>query len=152
MHVFTCGYNLFNHWYILYTCVYDVFACKIVLYILSYPSLPVGVMYLHARTFCALTHMTNIPVCAMYLHARTFCILIHTTFIPVSAIYLHARAFCTLTDMILYPLACYILPAWGIFISGHNQHTVILLFLTCRANFYLTGTIFYHSNWCLASH
>ena len=36
-------------------------------------SIPVGAMYLHARTFCTLTDMTFIPMGVMYLHARRFC-------------------------------------------------------------------------------
>ena len=43
--------------------------------------------------------MTYIPVGAMYLHARTFCALTDTTVIPAGEKYLHARMFCTLTDM-----------------------------------------------------
>ena len=65
-------------------------------------SIPMGAVYLHARMFWTLAHMT-IPVGAMYLDARMFCTLAHTTSIPVGAM-LHARTFCTLSDTILYPL------------------------------------------------
>ena len=61
-------------------------------------------MYLHARTFCRLSHTTSIPVGAMYLHARTFCTLAHMTSKPVGAMYLHARTFCTLAHMTSKPV------------------------------------------------
>ena len=54
--------------------------------------IPMGAMYLHARTFLTLAYTTSIPMGAMYLHARMFCTLTHMTFIPVS-VYLHARTF-----------------------------------------------------------
>ena len=67
-------------------------------------SIQMGAMYLHARMFCTLTHMTSIPMGAMYLHARTFWTLAHTTSISEGPMYLHARTFCTLSDTTLYPL------------------------------------------------
>ena len=49
-------------------------------------------------------YKTFIPMGAMYLYARTFCTLAHMTSIPVGVMYLHARTFSTLSDTILYPL------------------------------------------------
>ena len=42
-------------------------------------------VFIHARTFCTLAHMTSIPVGAMYLHAKMFCSLAHTSSIPMGA-------------------------------------------------------------------
>ena len=50
--------------------------------------IPIGAMYLHARTFFTLTDNTSIPMGAMYLHARMFCTLAHTSSIPMGAMYL----------------------------------------------------------------
>ena len=77
--------------------------------------IPIGAIYLHARTFFTLADTTSIPVGAMYLHARMlmytrsyvfythgcnvfiqvrmFCTLTHTTSIPVGVMNLNARTF-----------------------------------------------------------
>ena len=52
---------------------------------------PMGAMYLHARTFFTLTDTTSIPMGVMYLHARMFCTLAHTSSIPMGAIYLYMQ-------------------------------------------------------------
>ena len=49
--------------------------------------IPLGSMYLHARTFFTLTDTTSICMGAMYLHARMFCTLTHTSSIPMGAVY-----------------------------------------------------------------
>ena len=59
--------------YNFYTHGCDVFAFKNAFYTIpDTTSIPMGVMYLHARTFFTLADTTSIPVGAMYLHARTF--------------------------------------------------------------------------------
>ena len=67
--------------------------------------IPMGLMYLHARTFFTLADATSIPMGAMYLHARMFCTLTHTSSILMGAMYLYMQErFFTLADMILYQL------------------------------------------------
>ena len=82
--VFTCKRILCTCWYHFYTWGYDVLTCKNVLYTHSYYfctrgcdvfiskdvlyhcyTHAMGVMYLHARTFCILTHVTSILVGVM---------------------------------------------------------------------------------------
>ena len=52
--------------------------------------IPMGVMYLHARTLFTLAH-TTIPMGVIYLHARMFCTLAHTSSIPMGAMYLYMQ-------------------------------------------------------------
>ena len=47
--------------------------------------IPIGVMYLDARTFFTLTDTTSIPMSVMYLHARMFCTLAHRSSIRMGA-------------------------------------------------------------------
>ena len=65
--------------------------------------MPMGVMYLHARTFVTLTDTTSIPIGAMYLHARMFCTLAYMTFIPLGAMYF-MQELSVFSDTILYRL------------------------------------------------
>ena len=79
--VFTCGYYLCNRRY----------------------NIPVGEMYLHARMFCALTHMSSIPMGAINFYMQElFFTLADTTSILMFAKYLHARMFCTLAPYVFY--------------------------------------------------
>ena len=64
-------------------------------------------MYLPARMFCTLAHMSSIPMDAINVYmqpARTFFTLADTTFIGMFAMYLPARMFCTLSHMPSIPM------------------------------------------------
>ena len=47
--------------------------------------IPMGAMYLHARTFFTRADTTSIPMGVMYLHARMFCTLAHMSSISMGA-------------------------------------------------------------------
>ena len=85
--------------------------------------MPMGVMYLHARTFFTIADTTSIPIGAMYFYARLFWTLAYMSCIPMGAMYFtcknilytcsydfytlgcdvfHARTLCTFSDTILY--------------------------------------------------
>ena len=79
--IFTCGYDLYNHWYNLYTRGWDVFTCKNVLCTHSYIFYYHGCSkFLHARMFFTLTDTTSISclrcfTCKNVLYTRSVCLL-----------------------------------------------------------------------------
>ena len=92
--VFTCGYNLHNQWYNLYTHGWDAFICKNVLCTCSY------VFYSHG--------------CSKFYMQECFFTLADTTSILMFAIYLHAKMFCVLALYLFYSHGCNVI-AWNLF-------------------------------------
>ena len=80
--VFTCGYDLYNHEYNLYTRGWDVFTCKNVLCTFSYVFYSHGCnKFLHAKTFFYIrwyhfySHVCNVFTCRNVLYTRSICLL-----------------------------------------------------------------------------
>ena len=152
--VFTCGHDLYNHWYNLYTRGWDVFTCKNVLFTCSYIFYSHGCnKFLPLRMFLTLADTTSILMFAMYLHVRIFCTLtrsIHLLFPWVQCQSLKPllsqctqTGFVTVDDFIALYTRSYIFYSQGCKkistcknIFHTRWFTIIFTMLTNRTNFY----------------